>query len=196
MKKLIFSLFLASVMVATAFAQEESEHLTFKGIPINGTLSEYVAKMKQAGFTYVDTRDGMAMLQGEFAGFKGCIVGVNTFKPHNKVNAVVVIFPEQDNWGDLESDYNHLKSMLTEKYGEPSECVEEFQGSEPADNSSKFFRLKLNECTWYTTYSTPKGKIQLSIENQGVIMGSCFVGLRYFDKINSEAVRAQAMEDL
>ena len=196
MKKLIFSLFLASVMVVTAFAQEESEHLTFKGVPINGTLSEYVAKMKQAGFTYVDTRDGMAMLQGEFAGFKGCIVGVNTFKPHNKVNAVAVIFPEQDNWGDLESDYNHLKSMLTEKYGEPSECVEEFQGyGEPETNNEKFYKLRINECTWYTTFSTPKGKIQLSIDNQGV-MGSCYVNLRYFDKINSEAVRAQAMEDL
>ena len=58
-----------------------------------------------------------------------------------------------------------------------------------------FVAERTNECTWYTTYSTPKGKIQLSIDNQGV-MGSCFVGLRYVDKINSEAVRAQAMEDL
>ena len=46
MKKVFFSLFLAFTIVATAFAQEESEHLTFKGVPIDGTLNEYVAKMK------------------------------------------------------------------------------------------------------------------------------------------------------
>lgn len=49
MKKVFFSLFLAFTIVATAFAQEESEHLTFKGVPIDGTLNEYVTKMKQAG---------------------------------------------------------------------------------------------------------------------------------------------------
>ena len=53
MKKVFFSLFLAFTIVATAFAQEESEHLTFKGVPIDGTLNEYVTKMKQAGFTHL-----------------------------------------------------------------------------------------------------------------------------------------------
>ena len=42
MKKVFFSLLLAFTIVATAFAQEESEHLTFKGVPIDGTLNEYV----------------------------------------------------------------------------------------------------------------------------------------------------------
>ena len=44
------------------------EHLTFKGVPIDGTLSEYVAKMKSAGFKYLGEQDGTAILQGDFAG--------------------------------------------------------------------------------------------------------------------------------
>ena len=196
MKKLFFSLYLAFIVFATAFAQKESEHLTFKGVPIDGTLNEYVAKMKQVGFTHVGTQDGAAILRGDFAGFKNCTIVVVTIKGTNKVNTIGVMFPEQDDWASLEDRYVQLKSMLTEKYGEPSDCVETFQGGygAPQTNSEKLLKLKINECTWCTTYSTPNGDIQLSIDNQSLM--SCNVILRYFDKINTDAVRAQAMDDL
>ncbi len=194
MKKFIVS-FALMVIALTSYAQSNSEHLTFKGVPIDGTLSEYVAKMKGAGFKYIGEQDGTAILQGDFAGFNGCIIGVATLKSTNRVNTIGVIFPEQNDWADLENSYEHLKSMLTEKYGEPSECVEKFQGySHPQTDNDKLYQLKMDECTWYTIYSTSKGDIQLSIDNQSVM--SCFVMLRYFDKINTDAVRAQAMDDL
>ena len=194
MKELIIS-FALMVVALTSYAQSNSEHLTFKGVPIDGTLSEYVAKMKGTGFKYIGEQDRIAILQGDFAGFKGCTIGVATLKSTNKVNTIGVIFPEQNNWADLENSYEYLKSMLTEKYGEPSECVEKFQGyGHPQTDNDKLYQLQMDECTWYTIYSTSKGDIQLSIDNQSVM--SCFVMLRYFDKINTDAVRAQAMDDL
>ena len=33
-------------------SEEESDHLFFKGVPIDGSLEEYVARMKYAGFEY------------------------------------------------------------------------------------------------------------------------------------------------
>ena len=192
MKKIL--LCVVSVLLAVS-AMAQSEHLSFKGVPIDGTLDQYVAKMKAAGFTYLGQQDGTALLQGDFAGFKGCTIGVATLKSTNKVNTIVVIFPEQNNWASLENQYNQLKSMLTQKYGAPSDCVEEFQGySRPHTDNDKLLRLKMDECTWYTTFTTPKGDIQLSIDNESVM--SCFVLLRYFDKINTDAVRQQAMDDL
>ena len=55
MKKIVVTLFLLMSFTLT-FAQS-SEHLKFKGVPIDGTLSEYVLKMKQAGFQLVETDD-------------------------------------------------------------------------------------------------------------------------------------------
>ena len=189
-------LFLMSMFIVIAsHAQSNSEHLTFKGVPIDGTLSEYVAKMQSAGFKYWGEDDGVAILKGDFAGIKGCTIGVATLKSTNKVNTIAVIFPEQDDWVSLENRYEHLKSMLTEKYGEPSECVEKFQGySNPKTDNDKLHRVLGDECTWYTLYRTPKGSIELSVDNESLF--KCFVILRYFDKINTDAVRAQAMEDL
>ena len=194
MKKFIFSLFIAFAVFFSALAQGESEHMTFKGVPIDGTLREYVAKMKQIGFTHIGTQDGMAILQGDFAGYKGCTIVVATLEGVDKVNTIGVMFPAKDNWDSLERNYEQLKSMLTEKYGEPSDCVEEFQRNYVNNNNDKFYSIILDAATWYTTFSTPKGDIQISLEKQDYL--NCFVLLRYFDKINTDAVREQAMDDL
>jgi len=195
MKQVIFSLYLAFIVFATASAQTTSEHLTFKGVPIDGTLSEYVSKMKQAGFTHIGTQDGIAILQGDFAGFKECTVGVSTLKTVNVVSTIGVIFPSHDDWSSLERNYDLLKSMLTQKYGEPSDVVEQFQGiTTPTTNDDKLHELIMDRCTWYTTFVTPEGDIQLSLQKGDY--GNNFVMLKYYDKINTDTVRSSAMDDL
>lgn len=193
-KKVLLSL--AFVVVAlTAFTQTESEHLKFKGVPIDGTLREYVSKMESAGFSYLGEDDGTALLEGEFAGVKGCTVGVSVLKSTNVVNLVGVLFPNQDNWASLENRYLLLKSMLMEKYGSPAHCVEEFQmyGVEK-DDFMKLQALQLNRCTYYTVFSTARGDIELKINCLDGL--DTYVSLKYFDKINTDAARAEAMDDL
>jgi hypothetical protein len=88
MKK-IFSTLFFSIAVMTCFAQiksDSSKHLTFKGVPIDGTLGEFVLKMKKNGFTHKGTKDGIAILEGEFASYKNCIVGVSTLSQKDLVN--------------------------------------------------------------------------------------------------------------
>ncbi len=202
MKKLLFSLFIAFATFATTHAQlldALQEHLTFKGVPINGSLKEYVAKMKTAGFTVVDTENGVAYLQGDFAGYKNCIIEVTTIKPQDIVNTINVLFPSRDEWSALESDYKNLKSMLTQKYGAPSDCKEIFTGITGKHingtdyNTLKLLCLQNDECTWYTTFYTPNGDIKLSLEHRD---SNHFVQLSYFDRLNSNAVRQQAINDL
>lgn len=194
MKKFLF--LVASIVFATTiYAQSESEHLTFKGVPIDGTLSQYVNKMKAAGFSYLGEEDGTALLSGDFAGFKGCTIGVSTLKNVNVVSQIAVIFPEREDWSLLERDYNNLKALLTEKYGEPAEVVERFDRKHFADdNSRKMLELSMDRCTWFTTFSTEKGNIQLSLIKYSYSSGA--VLLKYFDRINGDRVRSSAMDDL
>lgn len=193
MKKIVVTLFL--LMSFTLIFAQSSEHLKFKGVPIDGTLSEYVSKMKQAGFQLIGTDNGVALLEGEFAGYRGCLIAVSTLKSVNVVNTIGVVFPARENWSSLEGDYEHLKSMLTEKYGEPSDVVEKFQGyGDPQTDQEKWINIMTDNYTWYTIFETENGDIQLSLEKGDY--GEYFVLLKYFDKINTEAVRSAAMEDL
>jgi hypothetical protein len=191
MKALFLTMIFALTTMLT-FAQK-SEHLTFKGIPIDGTLSMFVSKLKQNGFTYLQTEDGVAMLKGEFASYSGSIVGVATSKGKDLVSKITVIFPTQDNWALLSSNYFNLKELLSEKYGEPAESIEEFSSHEPEDDGTKMIQVHLDACKYFTSFKTDKGDIQLSIRGD---ISNAFVMLAYYDKINSEIIRNKAKGDL
>lgn len=130
MKK-FFLVIVSILLTMTTFAQnkQESQHLSFKGVPIDGTLKAYTEAMKSAGFTYLGTQDGIALLQGDFAGYRGCTIGVATLKKLDLVSTIAVIFPDQETWSGLYSNYSFLKEMLTKKYGKPSDEAERFDSA-------------------------------------------------------------------
>ena len=192
----LFLSFLAVIMAMSTFAQT-SEHMSFKGVPIDGTLNEYVAKMKQSGFQYLGAEDGTALLNGDFAGYKNCHVAVTTLKKIDLVHKIGVIFPNQETWSRLSSNYSDLKQMLTEKYGNPNDEAELFDVKPfqlPLDDNMKMHQVGMDNCKFYTVWKTDKGDIELSIDHSGFT--SRFVKVVYFDKINSAIISAKAKDDL
>jgi len=195
--KSFFSGLFFTIATLTSFSQiksDSSRHLSFKGVPIDGTLSDFVTKMQKSGFIQKVINNSTATLVGEFASYKDCVVEVSTMKQKDLVTNITVIFPDCSNWSSLSSNYFNLKDLLTEKYNKPSEATENFQSYTPDSDGSKFTQVKLGDCKYYSTFVTEKGSIQLSIENERA--RRCFVKLVYFDKINSETLKKQALEDL
>lgn len=165
-------------------AMENSNHLKFKGVPIDGSLKEFVSRMKRKGFKLEGMEDGTAALSGDFADFKECTVYVETLDGKDLVSRIGVAFPEQDQWEYLYGDYKHLKELLTEKYGKPITCTEKFQrsyGIGPSDDNDRMHYVKFDQCKYETRYSTSKGEVILSIEHNESL--SCYVVLVYKDKI-------------
>ena len=193
MKKLYLAI-LAVTLSMAAFAQTTIEHLTFKNVPIDGTLNQFVTNMKAAGFKSEGIQDGTAILSGDFAGYKGCYVIVSTLKNKDLVSTIGVMFPEHSSWSTLEGSYAKLKDMLTTKYGNPDEEMEEFQDRDPRDDNSRLHELKMDRCNYQTLYRTEKGNILLRLIHDDYLR--CHVLLAYYDKINGLEVEAAAMDDL
>lgn len=192
-KPLIISLL--AMLCVFSFAQTESRHLTFKNVPIDGTLSEFVSNMKAQGFIADVDRGRKATLYGDFAGYKDCKIYVYTLQNKDLVSTIGVQFPECSTWSSLESNYLKLKSMLTQKYGSPFEIIEEFSDRYfLKDDSTKLLGLKSDKCNYTTIYKTEKGQLVLKLVRDDY--GDCHVLLNYYDKINGLAVEAAAMEDL
>lgn len=191
MKKVLVTL-VCLIMMGGIMAQEE--HLSFKGVPINGTLKAYTAAMVKAGFKSEGTQDGLSLLSGDFAGFKGCIVGVSTLKNCDVVNRIAVLFPEKETWSALLGDYEHLKDLLTEKYGEPEQNVERFNDRMYSDDS-KIYAVNDGELEWYSVFSTELGDIELTLVG-GTVGYKARVRLSYWDAKNSSTVRQNALDDL
>lgn len=171
-----------------------SDHIAFKGVPIDGTLKQYIARMKKSGFTLVDTQDGVALMSGDFAGRKGCNIIVSTLNDYDVVSKIVVVFPGHETWGPLYGDFNNLKELLTEKYGQPTSVIEKFQDKYIDDDQDRIHAVRMDRCKYETRFMTEKGEIVLWIDHKSVM--STFVCLQYKDKINSGAVKQQAINDL
>ena len=194
MKKKLILFFFVFTTITTLFKAQDS-HLTFKGIPIDGKLNEFVIKMQNSGFHLISEENGIAMLKGDFASYKDCFIGVATLKNNDLVNKIVVVFPERETWSTLYNNYYSLKKLLTEKYGEPSHNVEKFDSySEPKDDQNKMYEVKFDRCKYYSIFTTEKGNIELSIDHNSVT--SCFVKLAYFDEINGQIIENEAKSDL
>ena len=193
--KAIF-LTLASIVFSLNLSAQasESQHLLFKGVPIDGTMNDYVAKMKLNGFVVVATEPGATMLQGDFASYKKCLIGVVTMQQKDLVSKIRVMFPEQKEWAPLYADYSNLKEMLTQKYGATTETIEEFRTHPNVkDEGFKFLYVSSGECNYNTVFETPNGKISLYLDHSQF---ECFVSLIYLDKINGEIIKAKAIDDL
>ena len=178
---------------ANVMGQSSNEHLTFKGVPIDGSVSNFVNKMKQKGFTYVRNYDRKAIMNGTFAGYNDCYVYIYP-NGTDIVRMVAVSFPECKSWTTLYGNYVDIKSMLIKKYGTPFKEEERWDSySEPKDDNSKIWAVKMERCKFQTVFRLDNGIIMLNISS---IDMHCNVGLVYSDDINSEKGQESAIEDL
>lgn len=181
MKKHLPLLLACLFFTGSLFAQQ---HLSFKGIPVDGTLKACTDALVKDGFHYESTKDGTALLTGDFAGYKGCVIGVSTLKNLDVVNHIDVLFPGRDTWSAMLNDYETLKAMLTEKYGTPSDSKENSAGY-MGDSGSEMQASGNDGFVYYTTFATELGDIELSII-AGIKHNTGCVRISYSDKTNSE----------
>ena len=187
-------LFLFFAVLCMSHFMMGQEHMKFKGVEIDGSLSEMVTKLKTKGFVYLGAEDGIAIMKGDFAGYRDCQIVVLSMKETGKVNAIGVAFPEREDWSSLEGDYDRLKSMLIEKYGEPSQVIERFNRDYVSNNQMRFYYIISDGATWMSAFETLNGIIELYMNK--VDYNSAAGVLKYYDKANTEGVRASAMDDL
>lgn len=145
---------------------EKSVHLKFKGVPIDGTLKEFISRMERKGFEHRSSYDSKERLVGDFAGIKQCTVYVETLDNSDLVSRIIVEFPKQ----------------------------ERFQNSYIRTDEDRMRAVHMGECMYKTNFSIAEGDITLSIDYEE--WGKGFVVLKYQDKINSAIIRDAAIEDL
>lgn len=89
MKKFIATLTVLFIAI-NIMAQE---HLTFKGIPIEGSMTEFCQKLKTKGFTSIGRENNITLFTGDFTGRKAT-VGVTATDDGKNVFAVVVFLTQ------------------------------------------------------------------------------------------------------
>ena len=175
-------------------AQTPNNHLTFKGIPITGTLESFAQKLEAKGFEKKYSDKTSVEFEGEFAEYSDCEIYIYKVPNQNIVHKVVVFFPEESSWEDLEKEYNQCKDILTNKYGDPTLHSEKFkEGALTFNDDAKMSSLKEGNCDYWTGWEVDKGDIKVEIAPI-IDTDDGNIRLFYFDKIN-DALADKAQED-
>jgi len=175
-------------------AQTPNKHLTFKGIPITGTLENFAQKMEAKGLKKTFSGEIGAEFEGVFAGYSECKIYVIKIPNRNIVHKVVVFLPPKSSWARLEEEYNQFKGMLTNKYGEPALQSETFkEGTSVVSDLSKMSSLKAGNCDYWAEWKVENGYIEVNIGSMSDTYYG-YIRLFYYDKINS-ALADRALED-
>lgn len=188
--KRALSIIIACCVAISCFAQE---HLSFKGIPITGSMTEFCKKLSQKGFTKIGSRGNINMFSGNFTG-RNSTVGVGATDDGKSVYSVVVLFDASDEWNVLVNTYDYYKEIYTRKYGKPSFCKE----NNPAHSDSNIaLMLELEQGTvvWGSQWQPTGGIIELSIE-KGDSTCEGIVVIRYRDAQNVEEKMQRDIDDI
>ena len=125
-----------------------STPLSFKGIPMTGTLSAFGQELAKAGFR----SNGNGTYTGDFAGYSGCKI---TPSGNNPVQEVRVDFPVISDWNALEKAYDDLQASLTQKYGMEPKVNRNLAVYELPNGTISLDADVANQSTWHVilTYS-------------------------------------------
>ncbi|MCM1020775.1 MAG: hypothetical protein NC343_01425 [Muribaculum sp.] len=189
MKRIFLALTLSLIM-AGVYAQE---HLSFKGIPIEGTMSSFCQKLKAKGFTSMGSQNNIRIFSGDFTG-REATVGVISTDNGQDVFGVVVILPASKEWNTLVSNYTYFKDLYTRKYGKAS-ISKEKNPARSDSNTALMSEVHQGTVVYLSAWEVSGGSIELSIEKtDGIYEG--MVVIRYRDSQNAEAKLQQDLEDI
>lgn len=175
-----------------AIAANAQEHLSFKGIPIEGSITTFCQKLKAKGFVQLGSENNISFFKGDFTG-RTATVGVVAADNGQDVFTVAVFFDKTDSWNALVNTYDYYKDLYIEKYGQPTTRVEN-NPSRSDSNSSLMYELFQGRVTYGCIFEVPGGSIQLSIEQAGYNDGQ--VMIKYQDLQNINAKRQSDLEEI
>lgn len=192
MKRIIFLTVFLLISLAS-FAQTPTEHLTFKGVPIEGSMAGFCEKLKTKGFTLIGQDNNITLFSGDFTGRKAT-VGVAATDDGKNVFSVGVLFDPSGEWNTLVNTYEYYKDLYTRKYGKPT-ISKENNPAHSDSNTALMAEVHQGTVVYGSTWEVTGGDIQLSIEKSfGVYEG--MVMIRYRDSQNIEAKIQNDLEDI
>ncbi len=179
-----FSIFLMSVLLSlTSFAQETGCHLDFEGIPVTGTLNEFLTISESKGYKLLERNEQSMLLSGLYRG-KLCRVLVERLPDQDKVWGLTVLLPSRDDWQGLVFDYEERRCEMHETFGEPVHVTEWFNVmNPPTTDRQKYLAVEKGMCSYKSVYENALGQVDVVIWSDEV--NGCYVLVSYIDNFNS-----------
>lgn len=159
MKKILVAI-LVLMLTANSYCQE----LTFLGIPIKGSKSDFSKELLKKGFEFIP-EDEEEALSGLFLG-EPCILKPQTDEKGEMQNVTAILYPD-DNWSSLYVKYASMKMKLIRELGTPTKDDATFNlPIEPKTDIAKYQAVNEGKCEYQCLWFTMDiGGVSISINH-------------------------------
>lgn len=169
--------------VATTLTMSAQEHFTFKGVELNGPLSDFITQMEAKGFVFKNNFENGngASMTGSFMGYSDCELYIFTTPNSKMVRMVKIYLPEEENsWSSLKSYYTQSVDAFTKKYGAPGDEYSFFSKPYYEGDGYEMTGVKVDKCNYAAFWELEKGAIFIEISKW------CQVCISYEDNLNTQ----------
>ena len=191
MKKLLLTI-CTSLFCVLSYAQ--TEHLTFKGLPIDGSKQEFVKELQSQGYNVPKMGDD-DILSGTFIGQDSYVFIYDT-PITNTVWKVGVLFKSTyDNWSTIKRVYDDLVDVYTKKYGAPILDQKEFKSPWREGDGHELYALRFDRCVYRTAFVCTKNGVNVGYVEIRMTT-NCKIIIGYEDSINSDLLTKERANEI
>lgn len=182
MKRLILCFAMIMMVISDTCAER---HMTFLGLPIDGTIYEFKDLMVDKGYRFLEERDQFCFLEGMFTGKDVTLVLVGT--PLTKtIWKVLVKFKKEIYWADLKMSFLEYEDLYKKKYGEPTEKCETILPPHKEYIDDWELALKNGLIEYHSIWDYAYGSIVLRISPFGTLQ------IFYQDELNDQKFQKES----
>ena len=173
---------------------EGSGHLTFKGIPIDGSPVEFMKSLGSKGFVVSSANSDEVILVGRFANHDDAHLTVCS--DGNLVYSVIVTFPAHENWSSMLDEYRLFKSSYETKYGVHPNSIERFPAHIPEGTGREHNAFREGSAIYRSSFGVAGGIITMAIAPAMDGKGKFCLKIEYKDERNASIHASAFMNDL
>lgn len=188
MKRLLIFITLSIFSICNTIAQD-TDHFTFKGIPIDGSVNNFAQQLVSDGYYKVNNNT----YRGKFLR-NDCAVTI-VADDDNMVWRVAATFASIDTWNDLENSFDSYVSLYSEKYGKPKKHFKEFSTYTGSDSLLKMIAIDGGNCKYTAYWELPQGSIEVKIVEGNRYNTGC-IRIIYTDSSNKSAVHKSDLDEI
>lgn len=189
---LFFLIMVLTTLSLNAQVNQDSivDKLKFNGVEIDGSIDEFIYKMKTKGFVFDKTEENnVVIMLGEFIGQKCRLYIVPT--PKSKIVwKIAIFFGGSDTWESLKKEYESVRDLFSKKYGKPSHDGIFFKDPYYEGDGCELLALINDKCLCASIYMLKAGAITIQIEN------TCEVSVSYENRVNMNKAQQEKEESV
>ena len=152
------SILVLAITIISFFSFSQS----FNGVAISGSMQTAVNGFKAKGFVVVDAMKDVTLMKGKIQS-QPVELYIKVTPKTKQVCSFSMYFSKHISWSGIQSEYDKYKTILTDKYGEPTNEYDFFSKPYFLGDGYELQALRMEKCT-YATYWFDKDNMNIAIE--------------------------------